>query len=184
MKPAEKIGPILQLLDQHYADAHVTLDFSNPLELLVATVLSAQCTAVRVNKETSAIFKKYPTAAAYAAAPLADLVRRRFAGRLQPLLTDGGVLLQVVRQGVGKAAALTELLADVHLTSRDLLAVGDDMNDACMIEMAMRGVAMGNAPDALKRLADDVTASNADLGVAKTVEKYILSLPIDRTRGA
>ncbi|MHB8068257.1 MAG: endonuclease III [Desulfobaccales bacterium] len=73
MKPAEKIGPILQLLDQHYADAHVTLDFSNPLELLVATVLSAQCTDVRVNKETSAIFKKYPTAAAYAAAPLADL---------------------------------------------------------------------------------------------------------------
>ena len=73
MKPAEKIGPILQLLDQHYADAHVTLDFSNPLELLVATVLSAQCTDVRVNKETPAIFKKYRTAAAYAAAPLADL---------------------------------------------------------------------------------------------------------------
>ena len=73
MKPAGKIGPILQLLDQHYADAHVTLDFSNPLELLVATVLSAQCTDVRVNKETPAIFKKYRTAAAYAAAPLADL---------------------------------------------------------------------------------------------------------------
>lgn len=73
MKPGEKIGPILQLLDQHYADAHVTLDFSNPLELLVATVLSAQCTDVRVNKETPGIFKKYPTAAAYAAAPLADL---------------------------------------------------------------------------------------------------------------
>lgn len=73
MKPAEKIGPILQLLDQHYADAHVTLDFSNPLELLVATVLSAQCTDVRVNKETPAIFKKYRTAAAYTAAPLADL---------------------------------------------------------------------------------------------------------------
>ncbi len=73
MKPEEKIGPILQILDQHYADAHVTLDFSNPLELLVATVLSAQCTDVRVNQVTPAIFKKYPTAALYAAAPLAEL---------------------------------------------------------------------------------------------------------------
>ena len=73
MNPAEKIGPILKILDQHYPDAHCTLDFSNPLELLVATVLSAQCTDVKVNQVTPAVFKKYPTAAAYAAAPLADL---------------------------------------------------------------------------------------------------------------
>lgn len=73
MNPGEKIGPILQLLDQHYPEAHVTLDFTNPLELLVATVLSAQCTDVRVNKETPAVFQKYPTAVAYAQAPLADL---------------------------------------------------------------------------------------------------------------
>jgi endonuclease-3 len=73
MTPGEKIGPVLKILDEHYPDAHVTLDFANPLELLVATVLSAQCTDVRVNKETPAIFRKYPDAAAYAAAPLAEL---------------------------------------------------------------------------------------------------------------
>jgi len=73
MDPAEKIGPILQLLEKHYPDAHVTLDFQSPLELLVATVLSAQCTDVRVNQVTPAIFKKYPTAARYADAPLEDL---------------------------------------------------------------------------------------------------------------
>jgi len=73
MNPGEKIGPVLKILEEHYPDAHVTLDFTNPLELLVATVLSAQCTDVRVNKETPAIFKKYPTAAAYAAAPLGEL---------------------------------------------------------------------------------------------------------------
>lgn len=73
MQAAEKIGPILKLLDQHYAEAHVTLDFSNPLELLVATVLSAQCTEVRVNQVTPAIFRKYPSAAHYADAPLAEL---------------------------------------------------------------------------------------------------------------
>jgi endonuclease-3 len=73
MEPAKKIGLILKLLDEHYPDAHVTLDFTNPLELLVATVLSAQCTDVRVNQVTPAIFKNYPTAVAYAEAPLEDL---------------------------------------------------------------------------------------------------------------
>jgi endonuclease-3 len=73
MNPAEKIGPILKLLDEHYAEAHVTLDFANSLQLLVATVLSAQCTDVRVNQVTPALFKKYPTAADYANAPLEDL---------------------------------------------------------------------------------------------------------------
>jgi endonuclease-3 len=73
MDPAKKIGPILELLDIHYPKVYVTLDFNNPLELLVATVLSAQCTDERVNKVTPAIFKKYPTAAAYAQAPLAEL---------------------------------------------------------------------------------------------------------------
>jgi endonuclease-3 len=73
MKPAEKIGPIMELLDKHYPDAHVTLDFTNPLELLVATVLSAQCTDARVNQITPALFKKYPDAKAYAEAPLEEL---------------------------------------------------------------------------------------------------------------
>ena len=73
MEPAKQIGPILKLLAAHYPEAHCTLDFTNPLELLVATVLSAQCTDVRVNQVTPAIFKQYPSAAAYAEAPLADL---------------------------------------------------------------------------------------------------------------
>lgn len=75
MEPAKKIGPILKRLEEHYPDAHVTLDFTNPLELLVATVLSAQCTDVRVNQVTPAIFKKYRTAADYADAPLPELER-------------------------------------------------------------------------------------------------------------
>jgi endonuclease III len=73
MTPAEKIGPILALLERHYPDAHVTLDFTNPLEMLVATVLSAQCTDVRVNQVTPALFAKYRTAADYARAPLPEL---------------------------------------------------------------------------------------------------------------
>jgi len=73
MDAAAKIGPILKLLDKHYQEVHVTLDFTNPLELLIATVLSAQCTDVKVNQVTPAVFKKYPTAAHYARAPLEEL---------------------------------------------------------------------------------------------------------------
>jgi endonuclease-3 len=73
MEPKAKIGPILKLLSQHYPQVHVTLDFTNPLELLVATILSAQCTDERVNKVTPALFQKYPDAAAFAQAPLPEL---------------------------------------------------------------------------------------------------------------
>jgi endonuclease-3 len=56
-----------------YPYARCELDFSNPLELLVATVLSAQTTDVRVNTVTPAVFARYPDAAAYAAADRAEL---------------------------------------------------------------------------------------------------------------
>ena len=53
---------LLQLLNEHYPDAHCELSYNNPFELLVATVLSAQCTDVMVNKATPALFAAYPTA--------------------------------------------------------------------------------------------------------------------------
>jgi endonuclease III len=61
------------LLTELYPDAHCELDFSTPLELLVATVLSAQSTDVGVNKVTPALFARYPDAAAYAGADRAEL---------------------------------------------------------------------------------------------------------------
>ncbi len=56
-----------------HPDAHCELDFTTPLELAVATVLSAQCTDKRVNEVTPALFARYPTAADYAAADRAEL---------------------------------------------------------------------------------------------------------------
>ena len=56
-----------------HPDAHCELDFTTPLELAVATVLSAQCTDRRVNQVTPALFARYRTAADYAAADRADL---------------------------------------------------------------------------------------------------------------
>jgi len=58
-----------------YPDAHCELDFSTPLELLVATILSAQCTDKRVNLTTPAVFQRYRTAADYAAADREELER-------------------------------------------------------------------------------------------------------------
>src|SRR5207245_1854367 len=60
-------------LKQAYPNAHCELNHSNPLELLIATILSAQCTDKRVNLVTPALFKKYPSAAAYAGAPASEL---------------------------------------------------------------------------------------------------------------
>ena len=57
-----------RVLDQEFPDPRVELQFRNPLELLVATILSAQCTDARVNQVTPALFKNYPTAIDYAAA--------------------------------------------------------------------------------------------------------------------
>ena len=60
-------------LGRIYPDAHCELDFTNPLELAVATILSAQCTDARVNMVTPTLFAKYPTAKDYAEADRADV---------------------------------------------------------------------------------------------------------------
>ena len=62
-----------RILAESYPDAHCELDFSTPLQLLVATILSAQCTDARVNTVTPALFARYPTAADLAAADRAEL---------------------------------------------------------------------------------------------------------------
>jgi endonuclease III len=70
---AARITRIIAELQRVYPDAHCELNFSNPLELLIATILSAQCTDKRVNLVTAALFKKYRSAADYAAAPEPEL---------------------------------------------------------------------------------------------------------------
>lgn len=64
---------ILRILDRLYPDAHCALKFESPLQLLIATILSAQCTDVRVNMVTPALFAKYPDAQAFATADIAEL---------------------------------------------------------------------------------------------------------------
>ncbi len=64
---------IYRILSKTYPEVRCELDFKNPLQLLVAVVLSAQCTDKRVNAITPALFKKYKSAKDYAKAPLAEI---------------------------------------------------------------------------------------------------------------
>lgn len=69
MKSAkERIGDIIKILRRSYPESRTALGFESPLEILVATILAAQCTDERVNKVTATLFKKYRKAADYAKA--------------------------------------------------------------------------------------------------------------------
>ena len=64
---------VLRRLEKEYPDANCALNYRNPLQLLIATILSAQCTDERVNIVTKDLFRRYKTAADFAAAPLPEL---------------------------------------------------------------------------------------------------------------
>jgi endonuclease III len=96
VRRARRIARELAVL---HPDAHCELDFTTPLELAVATVLSAQCTDRRVNEVTPALFRRYPTAADYAAADrdeLESLIRPTgfFRNKTTSLLGLGSALVE------------------------------------------------------------------------------------------
>ena len=68
-----RASDIIRLLEKQYPKARIALDYGNPLELLVATILSAQCTDERVNKVAQVLFKKYTKPEDFATADLAEL---------------------------------------------------------------------------------------------------------------
>ncbi|WP_460708516.1 endonuclease III [Myceligenerans halotolerans] len=130
-----------RVLAETYPDARAELDFTTPLELLVATVLSAQTTDVRVNAATPALFARYPDAAAYAAADpeeLEDALRplgfyrakakalmglgkalvERFGGevpgRLKDLVTLPGVGRKTANVVLGNAFGVPGITVDTH----------------------------------------------------------------------
>ena len=127
---------------ERYPDAHCELDFDNPLELLVATVLSAQTTDIRVNMVTPAVFARYRTAADYASADRAELesmiqstgfyraktdalikigtaLVERFDGevpaRLEDLVTLPGVGRKTANVVLGNAFGIPGITVDTHV---------------------------------------------------------------------
>ncbi|MBI3569185.1 MAG: endonuclease III [Gemmatimonadetes bacterium] len=90
---------IQRRLEAAYPDAHCELDFRTPLQLLVATILSAQCTDKRVNMVTPALFARYADAAALAAADLAEL---------EEIIRSTGFYRNKAKSILGMARALVE----------------------------------------------------------------------------
>ncbi|MFS1301043.1 endonuclease III [Streptosporangium longisporum] len=130
-----------RILVETYPDAHCELDFRSPLELLVATILSAQCTDKRVNTVTPTLFAKYPTVEAYAGADRAEMeeiirstgffrakttsiigmaqaVCERFGGeipgRLKDLVTLPGVGRKTANVVLGNAFGVPGITVDTH----------------------------------------------------------------------
>jgi endonuclease-3 len=139
VRRARKMNRVLTDL---YPDAHCELNFTSPLELLVATILSAQCTDKRVNMVTPTLFAKYPTAAEYASADhsevealivstgffrakttsiigMAQALCERFGGevpgRLKDLVTLPGVGRKTANVVLGNAFDVPGITVDTHV---------------------------------------------------------------------
>lgn len=94
---------------------------------------------------------------------------QRFSGvRSQP------VIYEAMPLGTTKASALSRLADILDIQPSEIMAMGDANNDIEMLEFAGLGIAMGNASEHVKALADAVTTSNEEEGVARAIEKYIL----------
>jgi endonuclease-3 len=93
----ERFALVLARLKEAYPDAHCELDFTNPFQLICATILSAQCTDVRVNMVTPTLFAKYPDAGALAAAKQDEL---------EEIIRSTGFFRNKARSLIGMAQAV------------------------------------------------------------------------------
>ena len=89
-------------------------------------------------------------------------------GRSEPFF------IELLPNGVDKAESLGKLCESLSMTKEDLIAVGDGFNDRSMIDYAGIGVAMANAQEPVKEVADYITLSNDEDGVAHVIRKFIL----------
>ena len=84
-------------------------------------------------------------------------------------------IFEMLPFGTNKAAALKELAEKLGIKREEIMTIGDGNNDVEMLEFAGIGVAMGNGTESAKKAANYVTDTNENHGVAKAIEKYILS---------
>lgn len=87
----------------------------------------------------------------------------------------GQDFLEVMCGGINKGTAVDDLIAYYHLDRSQVMAIGDDINDIEMLQKAGLGIAMGNAYDSVKAVADDITDTNENDGVAKAIQKWVFS---------
>lgn len=82
--------------------------------------------------------------------------------------------LEMMPNNASKTSAIEILCKKYNIESTEVIAIGDNYNDINMIEYAGMGIAMGNAPEAVKQYAKDVTFTNDEDGVAEAIKKYVV----------
>ncbi len=151
---------VLHRLLAEYPDAHCALDFKNPYQLLVATILSAQCTDKRVNMVTPALFKKYPTPRALAKARQEDV---------ETLIKSTGFFRNKARNLIGMAGAVVD---EYRGTIPDTM---DALTHLPGVGRKTANVILGNAFDKNEGIVVDThvtrLAERLGLSRAKTAEK-------------
>ncbi len=135
-----RAAEIYRRLAQLYPDAQCELDFSNPYELLVATILSAQCTDKRVNMVTPTLFAKYPTAEAMARAKHADveeIIKSTgfFRAKTKSLIgMAGAIVYRYDAQVPSDLASLVTLPGVGRKTANVVLGNAFDVNEGVVVD--------------------------------------------------
>jgi endonuclease-3 len=152
-----RVGAILEQLHELYPDAKCALDFGSPLQLLIATILSAQCTDERVNLTTPALFARYPDAAAFAAAEPAEL---------EALIHSTGFFRQ-------KAKSIREACADI------VAKHGGEVPRTLEALTALRGVGRKTANVVLGNAYGIASGIVVDTHVARLANRLALTSELD-----
>jgi endonuclease-3 len=156
----ERIAAILKALDEAYPDAVCALNHRTPWELLVATILSAQCTDVRVNMVTPELFRRFPSPAAMAKASLPEL---------EELIRTTGFFRNKAKSIQGAAKKITEQFGGkVPDTLAELITVPGAARKTANVVL---GVSYGKAEGIVVDTHVFRIARRLDLSKSDTVEK-------------
>jgi Cof subfamily protein (haloacid dehalogenase superfamily) len=104
-----------------------------------------------------------------------ETLQKRYQGRLE-VFRSKPQYVEFTNLGVSKGAALQELAELYGLAPAEVMAIGDSFNDIPMLEYVGIGVAVANAPAAVRSRADYVTASNEECGVAEAINRFVLEI--------
>jgi endonuclease-3 len=159
----QRVGPVVRILRKAYPRSRTALEFQNPLQILVATILSAQCTDERVNGLTPALFSKYRTAADFAAADRAELeaeIRPTGFFRNKAKSIIGAARKIVADFGGGVPATMDELLTlpgVARKTANIVLAAGFGRAEGIAVDVHVArlagrlGLSRENVPEKIER---------------------------------
>jgi endonuclease-3 len=158
---AERVGIILPILKKVYPDAKIALNFKDPLELLIATILSAQCTDARVNIVTKDLFKRYKSAQDWVKADISQIendikstgfyrnkaknikqacikIDKQFGGKvpssMEKLVTLPGVGRKTANCVLGDAFGIPGITCDTHVIRLSRRLGLSDNSDAVKLE--------------------------------------------------